>query len=41
VDLGPDGAAGLGIGDKVAQCDNPDSNAELVAVAIDKQTRGN
>jgi NADPH2:quinone reductase len=40
VDLGPDGAAaGFGIGDKVAWCDNPKSNAELVAVAIDKLIR--
>jgi len=40
VDLGPDGAAaGFGIGDKVAWCDSPNSNAELVAVAIDKLIR--
>jgi NADPH2:quinone reductase len=37
VDLGPDGAAaGFRLGEQVAWCDNPDSNAELVKVAIDK-----
>lgn len=40
VDLGSDGAAaGFCIGQKVAWCDNPNSNAELVAVAIDKLIR--
>ena len=37
VDLGPDGAvAGFRIGQRVAWCDNPNSNAERVAVDVDK-----
>lgn len=37
VDLGADGAAaGFRLGEAVAWCDHPGSNAELVAVAIDK-----